>query len=208
MPNDPKKKIIFLRQFLARPKEVASVIPSSTGLVRRLLADYDFAHARLVVEYGPGTGAITKQILIHLPETCSYVGAEPNAVFRDLLTKDILRHQGDQTSNEKKLGMRTLIADYAQNISQKVLKEFGQADLVVSGLPCSIIPLDVLRDLFASTHKLLRDGGEMRMFVYTHTLIMPKMSQMMQLLSAQFKEVFTDIEWSNFPPATVIRCVK
>ncbi len=192
--NEGKSRWLFLRQFFEKPGEVASVIPSSSNLVNGLLQGFDFESLTLVVEYGPGTGAITYKILERMPASARFVAAEPNEVFRAHLIEQQLPID--------------IIADYAQNIAPRVLKEFGAADLVVSGLPCSIMPLDVLHDLFLSTNNLLRVGGEFRMFIYTHTLLMPKMHKMLVLLGKNFSKVETSVVWQNFPPATIIRCIK
>jgi len=185
---------LFIRQFFKRPGEVASVIPSSPNLVRGLLAGFDFSSLKLVIEYGPGTGAITYQILEKMPEGAKFIAAEPNPVFRAHLMEEMLPIE--------------IIPDYAQNIAPRVLEIHGQAELVVSGLPCSIMSLDVLQELFESTSKLLKKDGEFRMFIYTHTLMMPKMHQMMRILRKNFSRVDTSVVWLNFPPATIIRCVK
>lgn len=189
-----KSRWLFLRQFFEKPSEVASVIPSSSNLVNGLLHGYDFNNLKLVVEYGPGTGAITYKVLEKMPANAKFVAAEPNEVFRAHLVEEMLPID--------------IIPDYAQNIASRVLENYGSADLVVSGLPCSIMPLDVLSDLFLSTNNLLRVGGEFRMFIYTHTLLMPKMHRMLSMLRKNFSKVETSIVWQNLPPATLIRCTK
>lgn len=193
-PDAIKSKLVFLKQFLARPSEVASILPSSSELVEKLVGEFPYNTLRVAVEYGPGTGAITDELLKVLPEGAHYVGAEPNPIFRE--------HLRDIYPNLE------LIPDYAQNIADVVLEKYGTVDFIVSGLPCSVIPLAVLNDLFKSTHKMLRPGGEFRMFVYTHTLFLPKMHKMMDLLQHQFTSVQKTIVWKNMPPATIIRCVK
>jgi phosphatidylethanolamine/phosphatidyl-N-methylethanolamine N-methyltransferase len=193
-PGERKSRMLFLRQFLAKPVEVASVIPSSAKLVEALLSDFPHQSIRLAVEYGPGTGAITSQLLALLPPSAIYLGSEPNSVFRQHLSQvypDLI-----------------LIPDYAQNISSLVLGTYGQADFIASGLPCSVIPMEELERLFVSTHEILREGGEFRMFIYLHTLVLPKMHRMLRTLNQIFKEVSTATVWLNMPPALIIRCVK
>lgn len=192
--DETKNRLVFLRQFLERPGEVASVIPSSKKLVQRLIAGADTMQAKTVVEYGPGTGAITEALVELLPAGTRYLAAEPNAAFREHL-----REAGFEIE---------IIAGYAQDIGDEILARAGEVDLVVSGLPCSIMPVEVLAALFESTHRILRPGGEYRQFVYTHTLFMPKMRQMMAMLRGRFTRVETSSVWLNFPPATIIRCVK
>lgn len=192
--SEGKRRWLFLKQFFEKPGEVASVLPSSTNLVDGLLKGYDFTALKLVIEYGPGTGAITYQILEKMPKDAKFVAAEPNEVFRGHLIEEMLPIE--------------IIPDYAQNIAATVLERYGPADLVVSGLPCSIMSMDTLKVLFESTQKLLRDGGEFRMFIYTHTLLMPKMHRILGLLRRNFSSVETEVVWRNIPPATIVRCTK
>lgn len=192
--SEGKRRWLFLKQFFEKPGEVASVLPSSTNLVDGLLNGYDFTALKLVIEYGPGTGAITYQILEKMPKDAKFVAAEPNEVFRGHLIEEMLPIE--------------IIPDYAQNIAATVLERYGPADLVVSGLPCSIMSMDTLKVLFESTQKLLRDGGEFRMFIYTHTLLMPKMHRILGLLRRNFSSVETEVIWRNIPPATIVRCTK
>jgi phospholipid N-methyltransferase len=177
-------RLIFLRQFFEKPSEVASIAPSSDHLVDSLLKNFNYQNLKVAVEYGPGTGAITYKLMPLIPPSAKFIAAEPNEIFRAHLQ------------------------DYAQNIAPLVLEKFGQVDLIVSGLPCSIIPLHILERLFDSTHLILRPGGEFRMFIYTHTLLMPKMHRMMRMLKSRFSSIETSAVWINMPPAIVIRCVK
>ena len=54
---------LFLRQFVQSPRTVGAVLPSSPALARAMLAPIDFASARTIVEFGPGTGAFTREIV-------------------------------------------------------------------------------------------------------------------------------------------------
>ncbi len=192
--DQKKNRALFIKQFLERPGEVASIIPSSDELVSALIAGVNYKELNLVVEYGPGTGVITEALRPRLRKEAIYLAAEPNSAFRQHLSESGLEIE--------------LLADYAQNISERVLANHGQADLVVSGIPCSVIPVESLRSIFESTHKILRFGGEFRMFIYTHTFLMPKIHGMLQNLRGQFTSVNTQAVWLNLPPATVIKCIK
>lgn len=194
LKDERKRRNLFLRQFIERPTEVASIVPSSDALVQALIDHIDYSQVKVAVEYGPGTGAITEKLSPLLPSSASYVAAEPNPAFRSHLKEEGFKIE--------------LIPDYAQNIANEVLKTYGEVDVVVSGLPCSIIPLDTLEKIFDSTQRLLRQDGEFRMFIYTHTLLMPKMHKVISMLKHRFRIVETHIVWRNLPPATVIRCKK
>lgn len=57
------RRFAFLRGFLARPWKVASPIPSGRTLSRRIADQIDPEPGGVVVELGPGTGAVTRAIL-------------------------------------------------------------------------------------------------------------------------------------------------
>lgn len=52
----------FLREFLARPAQIAAPVASSRGLARAIAAEIDPRPDGAVLELGPGTGAVTRAI--------------------------------------------------------------------------------------------------------------------------------------------------
>ena len=54
---------LFARNFFKHPSMLGSVIPSSKFLVKNLLDRIDWDRARVVVEFGPGVGTITREVL-------------------------------------------------------------------------------------------------------------------------------------------------
>ena len=54
---------LFANNFFKYPAMLGSIVPSSPFLVNDVLAQVDWEKARVVVEYGPGVGTITQQIL-------------------------------------------------------------------------------------------------------------------------------------------------
>ena len=55
--------VLFLKRFLQRPRQVASIIPSSRTLIRRVMEKMDFSAPRVIAEYGPGEGCHTREIV-------------------------------------------------------------------------------------------------------------------------------------------------
>nr|MDQ6940844.1 methyltransferase [Verrucomicrobiota bacterium] len=54
--------VLFLKRFLQRPFQVASIIPSSKALVDRVASKMDFSEPRVIAEYGPGEGVHSREI--------------------------------------------------------------------------------------------------------------------------------------------------
>src|SRR5690348_15839415 len=72
---------VFFRQFLRSPQNIGAVMPSSPALAKVMLAPIDFTSARTIVEFGPGTGAFTREIAARLAPDCRYLGIELNPRF-------------------------------------------------------------------------------------------------------------------------------
>ena len=54
---------LFLKRFLQRPLQVASIIPSSKTLVKKVSEKMDFSVPRVIAEFGPGEGCHTREIV-------------------------------------------------------------------------------------------------------------------------------------------------
>ena len=55
--------VLFASNFLRHPHMLGSIVPSSRHLVNAVLAPIDWHRARVIVEYGPGVGTFTAEIL-------------------------------------------------------------------------------------------------------------------------------------------------
>src|ERR1700676_4028320 len=73
--------LCFSRNFLRHPVMLGSIVPSSRFLIRRLLAPIDWSQARVIVEYGPGVGVVTRQILRNMRSDAAVIVIEMNPEF-------------------------------------------------------------------------------------------------------------------------------
>lgn len=186
--------IRFLGQVLQNPAQVGSVTPSSRHLTRAMVAGVPVSSAGLVVEYGPGTGALTRVLADALPGTGRLVAMETNPAFCLFLA----RH----------FPLVRVIGDEAANAHLHLGAELGTADAVFSGLPSSLMTPADLAATVRATDLLLRPGGHFRAFLYHHTYWLPKMTFLRRLLQRRFRQVDVVAVWANFPPAMVLRCIK
>ncbi len=176
--------LLFVRHFLADPRAVGSMIPSSRWLSRRLLAGIDWRTARIIVEYGPGTGVITRAILAQMHPEARLLAFEINDDFVEFLRRDIA---------DPRL---TVVAASAECVD-RVLDEHGLAhcDAAISSLPFSIMPEPVRRRILAVTAKILAPGAAMVGYQYT--------TRWLRELQRSFGEVRVKFEPRNVPPAFV-----
>lgn len=185
---------VFIRQFTQNPFQVGSIIPSSPSLTAKMLSGLDYDQINTVVEYGPGTGAFTSQLYRAIRPECRYVACDPNQVFCELLKIQYPRAEFFQV--------------YADELRPHLGADCGHVDLVISGLPFSLMKWSTVQESIESTYEILRPGGQFRTFVYFHTMIAPQVLRLIKELKTQFTSVTFDRGMCNIPPAIVIRAVK
>ena len=83
------RTLLFARNFFKFPTMLGSLIPSSPFLVNDLLSQVDFDRARVVVEYGPGVGTFTQEILKRMRPDAALVAIELNEEFAGFLKEEI-----------------------------------------------------------------------------------------------------------------------
>ena len=71
----------FVCEYLLHPVRVGAIAPSSHGLALRMVQWIDWQSVGSVVEYGPGTGAFTAQILQSKRSDTKFFAVELNSQF-------------------------------------------------------------------------------------------------------------------------------
>ncbi|MCY8913245.1 methyltransferase [Bacillus atrophaeus] len=182
------KRLLFLFQYIGKPRTVGSILPSSRFLGDKMMEEIDFKKAKYIIEYGPGTGVFTKKLLEKRnPETIILL-VEQNKEFYSLL-------------KEKFKDERNLFIVYgsAENIIEHV-REYGipYIDYVISGLPFASLPKSVSTKILLESSKILKKDGEFITFQYT----MYKKTFIKQF----FTKIDVKRELRNVPPAYVFSC--
>ena len=144
--NNGRSRTLFLREFL-RDRGIASVKATSAYVVRRVCARMDLSRRRVVVEYGPGTGPFSREILDRMTPDSRLVLVESNPEFAAML-------EGLRDPRVR------VFRDRAQRIPDLLRDEgLAQADYVLSGIPFSHLDDDGRRALLRDTRRILRDDG-------------------------------------------------
>jgi len=188
-PSRLNDAMAFLRGFLAHPFEVASIAPSSVFLEARIVQAANLAQARCVIELGPGTGGTTRALLHALAPQARLLAIELNPSFCDRLRRVIddprlALHAGSAESLADALGRRRLPA----------------ADVVVTGIPFSTLPVDVAQRIAAAIHANLAPGG--RVVAYQCR------AHVATYLTPHFGEPQSAWEWRSLTPMRVFVWVK
>lgn len=179
---------LFFRQYLKNLRTVGAVAPSSRYLARKMTEAIDFDVAKVIVEYGPGTGAITSELVRQLQPGTRLLVIESNQVF--------YRHLRDIYRGHKSI---EIIHDSAANTAQLLkARKLKTPDYIISGLPFAALPPDVSREILDTTVQLLGSTGVFVTFQYT---LLKR-----ELFEAYFDNLQITREVRNLPPAYVFQC--
>jgi len=190
--------LAFLREFLKAPVELGTCFASSRTLSRAMVTGLGLEQANVVVEYGPGTGALTREILARIPAGCRFIAIERNPGLAEEVRKRwpaIHLHQDDA---------RNVLA-----ILEKEGVRPGEVDIVVNSLPFLLFPPDLQDELLRKTSEILRPGGRFTLLTYRIEGIMPSVNRIKRLMQNYFSEVELRTRvLQNLPPASVYWCRK
>jgi phospholipid N-methyltransferase len=183
-----KPAFYYLKTFL-RDEKVATVHPSSRFVVKRVLKELALKDAKVVVEYGPADGVITKEVLKHLPHDGTMIAIERNLDFYNALKSEI-----------KDPRLKAVHGD-VQDV-ERIVKGLGfdHVDRIFSGIPFSFLTPAGRDALLAATARTLNHGGRFVPYQFTTHLI--------PLLKRHFHKVEVGFEIINLPPVFVFTCVK
>src|SRR5258708_6331616 len=125
-PSGPA--LLFARNFFRHPRMLGSIVPSSRFLIKQLLEPIDWAQARVIVEYGPGVGGITAEILRRMRPDASLIAIETNPEFVRFLRS---------TAEDERLHVVEASAESVVEILRQ--PGHGRASYVHSRIPFSTI---------------------------------------------------------------------
>lgn len=180
----------FLREFVKSPTTTAAIGPSSRFLAAEMVAPIPGRGDPVVVELGPGTGAITGVIQQRLAGRGRHLALELNPRWAAALEK-------------RYPAVETVCVDARE--LPRVLAERGvRADVIVSGLPWAAHTVRDGRPLTAVLADSLTPNGVFTQFAYTMTRWAPQARRQLRDLRASFEEtMISRTVWRNVPPAVV-----
>lgn len=184
-----RKRIDFFKVAIKNIKTSGTIAPSSRFLAKKMLDKIDFSSCKVLVELGPGNGAITHQILKKINSKTQLICFEVNDEFY-------------QELSEIKHPQLTILKASAEEI-QIELEKLGlsKACHIVSSLPLTIIPDEISNSILENSLDSLESNGTFVQYQYSLTYY--------KRLKAVFKEeISLGFELLNFPPAFVYHCKK
>ena len=173
-------------EFLKHPRKIGAIAPSGKHLSAEMMTPIDFTSAKVIVEYGPGTGSFTKELITRRSSDTVLILIEQNKTFCEQLW-----------ASYGGLPNFFLVHGSAGNVG-RCLEACGvhHADYIVSGLPFTSLPAAVSDNILNATKPALGQGGKFITFQYS-------------LVKKKFFEQYFQITdcrkvMRNLPPAYVL----
>jgi phosphatidylethanolamine/phosphatidyl-N-methylethanolamine N-methyltransferase len=197
----------FLTQFLRNYETTGAVIPSGRALANALCRHVGQGDsAQLILEAGPGTGAVTGSIIERMRPDDQLWLVELNPTFASHL-RDAFK---ERPAFRAAAARCHLVEGSVQELGHE-----GQFDIVVSGLPLNNFSSEDVRHILEAYAKLLKPTGILSFFQYI--LIRPakmfvslgperdRLKGVGQAIEGMLgeKEFAREWVWPNVPPASV-----
>jgi phospholipid N-methyltransferase len=179
-------RAVFLYKFIQNPKEIGSVVPSSSFLTRKMLANLPWDTIDVLIELGAGTGVFTKFITDNKKESCQILVIEQDSDMREALRSKYPAFY---------YGIKAEKLDW---LLQR--HDLAKVDCIVSGLPFAAFSESLRDEIMEKINGSLKPGGSFIAFQYS--------LQMQKTFKRYFSEVKIKFVPLNIPPAFVYCCKK
>jgi len=182
-----EQMFLFARNFLKYPNLVGWMLPSSSFVVAQVLKQIDWQQAKLIVEYGPGIGTFTREILRQMRPDATLLALEVNS--------DFVEHLRDSVRDPR---MRLIHASAADVDVELARLGHTSADYVISGIPFKTLPKEVCDAVARKTHAVLQPQGAFLVYQISGAAL--------PYLERVFGRVRRDFQWLNILPARLFYC--
>jgi phospholipid N-methyltransferase len=179
--------LLFGRNFIKHPRMLGSLIPSSRFLVNHVLGEVDWHEARVFLEYGPGVGTFTTEILRRMRSDAVLIALETN--------KDFVRFLRGRLRDDR---LHVIQGSAADADSALAVLGLRAADYVISGIPYTTMPPELRETILRKTHTVLDQHGAFLVYQFTRA-VLPHLRQV-------FGSVAEDFEPLNVMPARLFYC--
>ncbi len=178
----------FIQEYFKHPLQIASIIPSSRFLERRIVIASGVSSSHSIVELGPGTGGTTRALLNAMPHEAKLLCIEMNLHFYKLVSsiKDarLIVHLGNACS------LKEIISGY----------NLDAPKVVISGIPFSTMTAAVGSQIIDAISSSLAPNG--RFVAY-------QFSSKVSILCRPFLgSAQTEMELLNIPPMRIYQWEK
>jgi phospholipid N-methyltransferase len=189
-------KNVLFRRFLRNPVRVGALCPSSQALCGTIVSQIGVDKADVIVELGPGTGAITREIILRMPDNARLLVIELDETLCGHLRENFPEIT---VCNDSAAGIGSILERYS----------LPKPTVVISGLPWANFSSTLQRSILTSVADHIAPGGYFTTFAYLQGMMFTSGQRFRRMLGEVFPEVTTSpVVWGNLPPAFVYRCRK
>lgn len=175
-------KLKTFLNFTKNIKTTGAVYKTSKGVEKEITSKLN-EQSKIVIEFGMGYGNITTQILKRLPPDAKLYSFEVNEEFCETVR---------ETIKDNRL---QIINDSAENFKKYIDQPI---DNIVSSIPITIIPNEVVFDILSQAKNSLTEDGNYSQILYS------------KLSDKNLRKVFDSIDIKtipiNIPPAFIYHC--
>jgi phosphatidylethanolamine/phosphatidyl-N-methylethanolamine N-methyltransferase len=180
--NPLREQLLFLRGLIANPVNVGAIAPSSPALARAVAAQVDPCSDGPVLELGPGTGSMTRELLKRGIAAERMVAIEWDANFARTMAAEFPQ-------------IRVIRGDAFDLDGTLPRNGYEQFAAIISGIPMLNHTMEKRRALVDAAFRRIHPGGPMIQFSYG--LFAPvKPPRGISVRRAAYV-------WANLPPASV-----
>ena len=184
-----EETLLFAKNFIQHPRMLGSLIPSSRFLIDRLLSKIDWGRARTIVEYGPGVGTITANILTRMSRDARLIVFEMN--------EDFVRYLRRSFPDPRLYVVHSSAEHVGRELARLGLEG---ADYIISGIPYTTMPEQLRGKIMQESREALNPGGAVLVYQFTRAVL--------PYLRAYFNQVYQDFEPLNILPARLFYCTQ
>ena len=179
---------LLFRSFF-KYKQFGAIFPSSKIIVLKIIEKIDFRKARIIVEYGPGKGVITKKLLDNMHDDAFLFVFETNEHFINNLLQ----------IEDRRLIIINAEAENAKLVLKNRYKT-ESVDYIISTIPFTFTDRRMRRRIIYRTFTLLNDKGRFITYQYSWLIF--------NLINRKFKKVNWKFVLLNIPPTIIFEGIK
>lgn len=167
---------------------VGAISPSSKFLMKKMLENINFKTARVIIEFGPGTGVFTRELVKRMNPECKLIIFELNNLFFLKLSEEFKGNPSVLLQN-----------DSAENISDILnLYSLNGVDAIISSLPLANFPKDLIHSILSKSVAKLNKEGKFIQFQYSLSA--------KKHIQRHFNTIQINFTPLNLPPAFIYTC--
>ncbi len=174
---------------LIKDRQVGAIVSASKHLIKDLIDKIDFENAKVFVEYGPGKGAITQQLLNQMRDNATLFVFETNKQF----VKELIKIEDD----------RLIIVENDAENAKMILQnryKIELVDYIISTIPFTFLKYRKRRRIIFRSYSILKEKGKFITYQYSWLIY--------YLIKERFAATTITTTLLNIPPAFIIEGVK